>query len=198
MSNENETNTPPESTAGADAAPDKPAVDPRDEAIAQLTQERDKFKDQLLRSLADLDNFRKRAAREREEFVRKAREDFLREMLPVFDNLDRALHYVNAGSDAKSIGQGIEMVLRMFDDTLSRLGGKRIKPVGQAFDPNQHEAIAQIESAEHPVGVVVREEQAGYMLQDRLVRPALVAVSRGAPQNAGSSSDNTPSSNLAD
>jgi molecular chaperone GrpE len=156
------------------------------ESIVDLRAERDRLKDGLLRAMADLDNYRKRARREADEAVRKAREDVLRDLLPVFDNLDRAAQYIEGGADAKAIGKGVEMVLRLFEDTLVKLGGRRLHAVGQPFDPAQHEAIQQVESAEHPAGTVVREELVGYSLNDRLLRPAMVVVSRGAPTDGAS------------
>lgn len=147
--------------------------------LAVMTAERDRYRDQALRSMADFDNYRKRARRDVEEATKKAKEDILRELLPVFDNLERALSYVETSTDVKALGKGIEMVLRLFEDTLVRLGGRRLRPVGEGFDPTLHEAIQQIESHEHPAGTVAREEVAGYVLHDRLLRPAMVVVSKG-------------------
>lgn len=166
-----------------------PTAGGESEAVAALTAERDRLKDALLRALADLDNLRKRTRREVEEAARKAKEDILRELLPVFDNLERAAQYVDSGADLKAIGQGIAMVLRLFEDTLNKLGGKRLRPVGQPFDPTQHEAIQQVESAEYPAGTVAGEALAGYMFQDRLLRPAMVVVSKGPPAESTASSE---------
>lgn len=149
-------------------------VDP----IATLTAERDRYKDAALRALADLDNYRKRAIREREETAKKAREDLLRELLPVFDNLDRAGQFVGQTSDVTAIAKGIEMVLKLFEDTLGRVGGKRLRSLGQAFDPQVHEAISQ-QPSEYPSGTVSAEHLPGYMLGDRLLRAAMVVVSTG-------------------
>ncbi len=157
--------------------PPPPVVDP----VAVVAAERDKVKDQLLRTLADFDNYRKRSVRERQDEYRKGKEDVLRELLPVFDNLERASNYARTGADTKAVADGVQMVLRLFDDTLVRLGGTRLKSLGQPFDPNLHEAIQQVESAEHAAGTVALELVAGYQLGDRLLRPAMVAVSKGAP-----------------
>ncbi|MDP3276472.1 MAG: nucleotide exchange factor GrpE [Deltaproteobacteria bacterium] len=150
-----------------------------DDALASMTADRDRFKDAALRALADLDNFRKRAVREREDTAKRAREDVLRELLPVFDNLERASQYVSQGVDGSAVSKGIEMVLKLFDDTLARLGGKRMRPVGSSFDPQIHEAISQQPSTEYSAGVVVAEAVPGYMLSDRLLRAAMVVVSTG-------------------
>lgn len=175
-------------TAASESAAADPPADPQaagapgseQDPVKLLIAERDRLKDQLLRAVADADNFRKRARRDADEMARKGREELLRELLPVIDNLERATQYIHSGADAKAIGKGVEMVLRLFEDTLARIGGKRVVAVGTPFDPGLHEAIAQIESENHPAGVVAREELAGYMLGDRLVRPAMVVVSKGA------------------
>jgi molecular chaperone GrpE len=175
----------PSSEAGKAESPPATSEPSDREALVAMTAERDRLKDALLRSMADLDNYRKRVRRDTEEAVRKGKEDLLRELLPVFDNLERATQYIDTGADPKAIGKGVEMVLRLFEDTLGKLGGKRIRPVGQPFDPTQHEAIQQIESAEHPVGTVAREEVAGYLFNDRLLRPSMVVVSKGPPASEG-------------
>lgn len=154
-----------------------PAADP----LAAMTTERDKLKDQLLRTLADFDNYRKRSRRDEEAAKHRGREDVLRELLPVFDNLERAATYAKTGADAKAIGDGIGMVLKLFEDAVVRLGGQRLKSLGQPFDPNIHEAIQQVESAEHAAGIVAVELVPGYQLGERLLRPAMVAVSKGQP-----------------
>jgi molecular chaperone GrpE len=161
------------------------SVDP----IAELKAERDRYKDAALRALADLDNFRKRSIREREEAAKKAREDVLRELLPVFDNLDRASQFVGSSVDMAAVAKGIEMVLKLFEDTLGRLGGRRLRSVGQVFDPQVHEAIAQ-EPSELPAGVVCAEHLAGYMLGDRLLRAAMVVVSTGPAATASAQETN--------
>jgi molecular chaperone GrpE len=162
---------------GAEGGPPQATQDP----IAVLTAERDRLKDAALRAMADLDNYRKRSRRDTEEMVRKAREDLLRELLPVFDNLERAKQYVGASPDPKAIAQGVEMVLRLFEDTLGRLGGKRLRSLGEFFDPTLHEAIQQIQTPDHPTGTIVKEELPGYTFNDRLLRPAMVVVSKGPP-----------------
>ncbi len=154
-------------------------MDATPDPLAVLTAERDRFRDATLRAMADLDNYRKRTRKDVDEAAKKGREDTLRELLPVFDNLERALQFTGTSADPKAIAKGIEMVLRLFEDTLSRIGGKRLRSVGQPFDPSVHEAIQQVESAEHPAGTVTHEELPAYLLNDRLLRPAMVVVSKG-------------------
>lgn len=162
-----------EAGGGGDAAsPEKPADDPLAAALAEST----KLRDQLLRTAADFDNFRKRARREVAEAERKGRDDLLRELLPVFDNLERAQTHAEKAVNVKSVADGIAMVLRQFRDTLLRVGIERVETVGTAFDPTFQEAIQQLESAEAAPGTVVAEVQAGYRSGDRLIRPAMVVV----------------------
>lgn len=149
-------------------------VDPVAEAKAQAFE----FKDKYLRMAADLDNFRKRARRENEDAERRGRETTLREMLPVFDNLERAAQHATQATDAKAVADGVRMVIKQFEMTLERMGITRVASVGLGFDPNVHEAIQHLESTEHAPGTVVTEVQAGYLLGDKLVRPAMVVVAK--------------------
>jgi molecular chaperone GrpE len=155
-----------------------PPADPLEEARGEAAR----LRDQLLRTAADFDNYKKRARREQQDGERRAREDMLRDLLPVFDNLSRAVQHAESASDVKSLADGISMVIRQFEDTLGKLGVERIKSVGQGFDPAVHEAIQQLETTEHAPGTVAAELQAGYRTGDRVVRPALVVVAK-APAN---------------
>ncbi len=137
-----------------------------------------RLKDQLLRTLADFDNFRKRTRKEISDAERMAREDLLRELLPVFDNLERASQHARGSADVQSLSDGIEIVMRQFIDTLGKLNVERVATVGQPFDPNLHEAVQQIETADVPAGAIAQELLAGYRLGDRLIRPAMVVVAK--------------------
>jgi len=180
--NDNETpdQSPENAPAAAapQAAPAPTAELPPDPMVA-LAAERDKLKDQALRTLADFDNYRKRTQREKQDEYRRGKEEVLRDLLPVFDNLERAASSARPDADVAAIATGIKMVLKLFEDTLTRVGGKRVVAVGTPFDPNVHEAIAQIDSAEHPAGTIAQEFVPGYQLGERLLRPAMVAVSKG-------------------
>jgi molecular chaperone GrpE len=158
------------SEPGAEATP----VDPLEEAKAEAAR----LRDQLLRTAADFDNFRKRSRRELVEAERRGREDLLRELLPVFDNLERAVSHAEGATEVKPLAEGIALVIRQFADTLSKLGVERVSAVGTAFDPSVHEAIQHVETAEHPPGTVAMEVQAGYRMADRLLRPAMVFVAK--------------------
>jgi molecular chaperone GrpE len=168
----------PESTAAP--VPDAPPPDPLETAKAEAQ----KFREQLLRTAADFDNFRKRSRREQEEAQRRGKESALKELLPVFDNLERATQSAETAPDAKSVADGLRMVTKQFVSTLDRLGIKRVATIGQPFDPALHEAIQHVESKEYPAGVIAIEVQAGYSYGDHLVRAALVAVSKGPPAEA--------------
>jgi molecular chaperone GrpE len=150
-----------------------------------------RLKDQLLRTLADFDNFRKRTRREIDDAQKRGREDLLRELLPVFDNLERAVVHAGQASDAKAVADGVGMVLKQFVDTLGKIGIRRVPTVGAIFDPAQHEAIQQIETSEHPAGTIVAEVQPGYALGDRLLRAAMVIVSKGSPQTTADRASKT-------
>jgi molecular chaperone GrpE len=169
---ENETPTPSpaetESTAAEAAAP-APEQDPLEAAKAEQA----KLKDQLLRTLADFDNFRKRAERDRQEQKRYALFDPLREFLTVADNLDLAL---SAQGPAEDLKRGVEMIHRQMIELLRRFGVTEVSAVGQPFDPTVHEAVAREESAEVKSPTVSAELRRGYKLHDRLLRPAMVKV----------------------
>jgi molecular chaperone GrpE len=134
--------------------------------------------DRFLRERADLENLKKRAAREREEALRYGNEALIRDLLPVVDNLERALEHADSSGGGQALLEGVNLVLKGLLDALERHGAVRIPALGQRFDPERHEAMLQVESDEHEPNTVVREHQKGYVLRDRLIRPALVAVSK--------------------
>jgi molecular chaperone GrpE len=150
--------------------------------LAAAQAEAARLRDQLLRTAADFDNYRKRSRKEAEDAQRRGKEAALKELLPVFDNLERAAQHADSAPEAKSVADGLRIVLKQFVDTMGKLGIKRVTAVGVPFDPSVHEAIQHIESAEHPAGVVLAEIQPGYTMNDQLLRAALVVVSKGAPQ----------------
>ena len=147
------------------------------------------MREQMLRIAADFENFRKRSRREIEESARHSRETLLRELLPVFDNLERAVAHAEQAADARSVADGVKMVLRQFSDTLGKLGIQRIQSVGAPFDPMVHEAIQQISTADQPPGTVVAEVQPGYSWDERLVRAAMVVVAMAPAEQKTESSE---------
>lgn len=148
------------------------------EEVDELTaarQEAAQFQDRYLRSAAELDNFRKRTAKTRTE----ARDDTLRDVLlqiaPLLDNLRRALEQET--DDAAAVRQGIEIIVTQFKDILGGYGLQEIEAKGKPFDPNEHEAMMQVPTADHPPGTVMQEMEKGFRLRDRVVRPSRVIVS---------------------
>ncbi|WP_437676420.1 nucleotide exchange factor GrpE [Sorangium sp. So ce131] len=168
-------------TPAEQAAPAAARAPTPEDKLGEAQAEAARLREQLLRTAADFDNFRKRSRREAEDAQRRGRETILKDLLPVFDNLERAASHAEGAPDVKSVADGIRIVLKQFVDTLERMGIKRIAAVGKPFDPSVHEAIQQIDSTEHPAGVVIAEVQPGYMLGDYLIRAAMVVVSKGSP-----------------
>jgi molecular chaperone GrpE len=132
--------------------------------------------DRFVRQVAELENFKKRATREKDEAVRFANESLVRDLLPVIDNLERAVAHAQGGGNGKPLVEGVEMVLKGILDVLAKHGVAQISAVGQPFDPEKHEAMAQVESENHAPNTVIEEHHKGYLLKDRLLRPALVTV----------------------
>jgi molecular chaperone GrpE len=142
------------------------------ETLERLKEEHDR----VLRAAADLDNQKKRAQREKEESTRFGLEKFLKEMLPVADNLDRAIGHADQ-SDKAALLQGVKMTSKLLEDTFAKYGVKPFSAAGLVFDPRVHEAMQQVE-VDGPGNMVHEEFLRGYNLHDRLIRPALVAVSK--------------------
>jgi molecular chaperone GrpE len=134
--------------------------------------------DRYLRQVAELENFKKRINREREEAIRFANEALVKDLLPIVDNLERAVTHSKDGGNGKPLVEGIEMVLRGLFDVLAKHGVIQVSAVGQPFDPEKHEAMAQVEVETHKPNTIVEEYHKGYMLRDRLLRPALVSVAK--------------------
>ncbi|HEY7553649.1 MAG TPA: nucleotide exchange factor GrpE [Candidatus Binatia bacterium] len=139
--------------------------------------------DRFLRQSADLDNFKKRASRDKEDAVRFANEALVKELLPVVDNLERAVAHAKDGGNGESVVEGVEMILKGLFDALAKHGVVQISAVGQPFNPQLHEAMAQVESPGHEPNTVLAEHQKGYLLKDRLIRPSLVTVVKALKSN---------------
>jgi molecular chaperone GrpE len=169
---------PPSQEPQVEGASEPPVeLDPLEAAKAEAA----KLRDQLLRTAADFDNFRKRSRRELADMEKRAREDLIKDLLPVFDNLERATAHAETATDVKALADGIGLVMRQFLDTLAKIGIERIKAQGEPFDPAFHEAVQQFETTEHSPGTVMHEVQAGYKQGDKLVRPAIVVVAKAPP-----------------
>ena len=157
---------------------------PADGTLAACRRELADKNDRLLRALAEADNIRRRAQRDREESVRYAAEALARDLIPVLDNLDRALEAARAAGESSGIVDGVELIRREFLKVLERHGITRYSAMGQRFDPNQHEAIARVVSVDTEPGTVVGETGPGYSLRGRVLRPAQVAVAAAPDEDA--------------
>jgi molecular chaperone GrpE len=159
--------------------------DPLDQ-LAQLKAELTKYKDIALRSVADLDNYRKRMAREKDDAIRYANASFLERLIPILDNFELGLQAAKAGGNQSAVQDGLMMVFKQLQEFLASCGVETVDATGQHFDPNVHEAIALEQSGQVAEGYVIRQLRKGYRLKDRLIRPANVVVSKGAPVAADS------------
>jgi molecular chaperone GrpE len=155
----------------------QPAATSSADAIDGLRREKEALQDRLLRTAAEFDNYRKRVDRERRDLAEYTAADVLTEMLPIVDNLERALA---AAAEADPLRKGVELILKQMLDLLRKRGVKPIVAVGVDFDPNFHQAVIHEPSSEHREGEVIEELQRGYLLGDRLLRPAMVKVAKGA------------------
>ena len=193
MTTNDENISAPESSGGNKESGASPEA--ADNAVSAVTAERDQLRDQLLRTAADFDNFRKRTRKEIEEARTRGREDAVKDVLPVFDNLERAVSAATSAQTIESVVEGVKMVLKLFEDTSERMGLTRVKAVGERFDPSVHEAIQQQETEAHAPGTILTEIVPGYMIGQRLLRAAMVVVARkpiakaNDAEAAGSSTD---------
>ncbi|MDB6113656.1 MAG: heat shock protein GrpE [Lacunisphaera sp.] len=161
-----------------------PAPAKLEEQLAAAKQEAAGSYDRYTRAVADLENFRKRTLREKEELRQFAASGLMEDVIPILDNLGLGLAAARQQTDVKSIVEGVAMVLEQLKTTLTRHGLKEINPAGQRFDPNFHECISHQPSAEVPEEHVMQVVRLGYSLNGRLVRPASVIVSSGAAKGA--------------
>lgn len=152
------------------------AVDEKEQKIAELTAKLEEEENRYLRLRADYDNILRRHKLERESAEKFRAQSLLTDLLPVLDNLERALQVEVTSDDANSLYKGVEMVYRQFLDAAGREGLEAIAAEGEAFDPNVHQAVMQEQDAEKESGIVLRELQKGYKLKDRVLRPAMVSV----------------------
>ena len=141
-----------------------------------------------LRQVAETENFKKRTAREKAEAIRFSNEALVKDLLPVLDNIERAVEHARGGGNGEPLLEGIELVLKGFLEVLEKHGVKQIGAKGERFDPQSHEAFAQVESQDHEPNTVVEELHKGYAMLDRLLRPALVSVAK-LPETKGEASD---------
>jgi molecular chaperone GrpE len=172
----------------AEAVPEQEAQIPAD-PLADAQAEAAKNWDLFLRERAELENFRKRTQRDKEEFRIFTRKELLLEVLPVLDNLERALDHAGQSGEGQGLLEGVTMTVVQFRKVIEDFGARPMTTIGAPFDPNLHQAMGQLETAGQPPGTVVSEYQKGYLLHERLLRPALVVVAK-APAGAAEINQN--------
>ncbi len=185
-------NSDPRETAADQAKPDAPETEEAQDQpsdLDSLLAENADMRDKLLRTMADMENLRRRTAREKEDTARYAISNFARDVLAIGDNLRRVIEHVPAEHAAndpalKSFLEGVELTERELLKTLENHGVAKLEPLGQRFDPNQQQAMYEVPSTDVADGTVVEVMQAGYTIGDRVLRPALVAVSKGGPKSS--------------
>jgi molecular chaperone GrpE len=155
-------------------------------ALTEKTREADAAHDRHLRALAELDNARKRAQREREEYIRFANESLLRELLPVLDNFERAIQAARTSREAEAFVAGMELIQRELLRVLEKFGVTAFSSAGEPFNPERHEAVARVPATDHPGMTVVEETLRGYLLNGRVLRPAQVTVAVPSDEQARS------------
>jgi molecular chaperone GrpE len=166
------------------AIPEHDELSELKEALATKEKESKDNYERYLRALAELDNYKKRAARDKAEIIKYGKEDLIKDILPFLDSLDRALAHTDAG-DAQTFKDGIALIQDQLLCCLKKHGVERIESVGSDFDPNFHEALMQMESADHQDNQVVSEMEKGYLLNGRLIRPSRVCVCKKSKVNDG-------------
>lgn len=193
--------------AAEDAATEIPAesdddganADPADErtaALDELTKERDELKDQLLRARAEFDNYRKRVARDAERTRKLAAESLIRDLLPIVDNIELALNHKDSNPDA--LAEGVEMVAKLFHETLARNGLEPIAAEGEVFDPELHDAMLRQPDDSVPADTVIQEFQKGYRIGDVVLRHAKVVVSASPDTNDSNSNESSSGADESD
>jgi molecular chaperone GrpE len=150
--------------------------------IEEFREKADKNYDQYVRAQAEIENIIKRNKKEKEEWIKYSTETLIKDLLPVIDNLEKAIRHSNNEDSLQALREGVELTLKGLKDTLSRSGLEEIVSLGKPFDPNYHHAISEQEDENTEPGVVINEFQKGYNLHQRLIRPAMVIISKGRPK----------------
>jgi molecular chaperone GrpE len=160
-----------------DQDPQPQQEDAQPDPLEEVRRERDAVQDRLLRTAAEFDNYRKRMDRERRDLAESTAGEVMKELLPIIDNLERALH---AAEQDDPLRKGVELIHKQMLEMLRKRGVTPIEALGADFDPNFHQAVIHEESAQHREGEVMEELQRGYIVGDRLLRPSMVKVAKGA------------------
>jgi len=166
-------------------------VDELQQALVAKAEEVKGLNDKYLRLAAEFDNYKRLNQRDQRDLIRFGNEQLIKELLPVVDNLERAIKAAKDGGSSEVLIQGVDLTLKQLVDALAKFGVQAIPTVGQRFDPSGHQAVASVPSDQVPDQHVVEEFQRGYRLHDRILRAAMVTVSAGAPfENAGDEASN--------
>jgi molecular chaperone GrpE len=173
---------------GGMAGEPPPEIQALREALEAKTRDAESQQERALRIMAEFDNAKKRAAREREDYTRYANESLLRELLPVLDNFERALQAARSQPSAEAVTSGVELIQRELLRVLDKFSVAPFDSIGQPFDPTRHEAVARVHAPGHPDMTVVGETARGYMIGNRVLRPAMVTVAM-APESARPEAD---------
>ena len=173
------------STDSADRSQDEGVRSDDEDGCNGLADEVKAQQDRYLRLAAEFENYKRLAQRDQREYARFANENLLRDLLPIVDNLERAIKFAKDSPNKGGLMQGVELTLKQFSETLEKYGVKRITSVGERFDPSRHEAVARVGSRNAPETTVLEEHQPGYLLHERILRPSMVTVA--AAPSAGES-----------
>jgi molecular chaperone GrpE len=189
----------PETETDETSDSEETALEPSlEEQLQAAISERDENHDRWLRGQAELDNFRKRTLKEMEQMRLFQAIPLIRDLLPQLDNLNRAISATAESSSFEDLAEGVKMVAKQFQETISKAGVVEIAAVGEPFDPNLHEAVQQFPSDEHPAMTIIQEVQKGYLLHDRVVRASQVIVSSGPATQTDEPATEEQSSNTED
>ncbi|MEF2247275.1 MULTISPECIES: nucleotide exchange factor GrpE [unclassified Paenibacillus] len=176
-----EAEAPEQNAAGADeardAAENTQTAQEEDARYTELKNQVEEQQQRFLRAQADFDNFRRRTMKEKEELGQYASMKLIEQLLPVVDNFERAIAATGANKDFDSLAKGVEMIFKQLAQVLEQEGLKPMTTVGEVFNPDFHQAIMQVESDEYEEGIVVEEVQKGYLMKEKVLRPAMVKVS---------------------
>ena len=166
------------------------SVEDLEKRLAAAESDAQKAYDQFLRASAELENYKKRTQKEMSEFKKFANESLLKELLVVVDNLERAIETPQNGGGETQVAAGVDLTLKELLKIFQKFGVQPIESLGEPFDPALHQAMLQQEVADQPHNTVINELQRGYLLHDRLLRPAMVVVSKTKTENVGNDADN--------
>ncbi len=167
---------------GVSSPSEQDKVSDLEQTLTSKTEECKELNEKYLRLAAEFENYKRLAQRDQRDYIRFGNEQLLRELLPVLDNLERAIKSAKEQGSNDALVQGIDLTLKQFAGVLSKFGVQAVQTAGQPFDPTEHQAVAHVESTTVPEQHIVDEFQKGYRLHDRILRAAMVSVSAGAPK----------------